>query len=80
MDVPEIDGATELTGTVFAGPEPTTPVGAEVAEADPTPFVPVTVTSSVEPTSDACTVYVDDVALGIGGPHFVPVESQSDHV
>ena len=45
-------------------------MGPEVAWADPLVFVPVTVTSSVEPTSEGCTVYVEDVA--IAGPQFAP--------
>ncbi len=41
-------------------------------------LVPVTVTSMVEPSSAATTVYVDDVAPEIAA-QFAPFTSQSDH-
>ena len=52
--VPEIDGSAVFTGALAAGAE-TTVVGAEVAGADPSAFVAVTVTRRVVPTSAACT-------------------------
>ena len=48
--VPEIVGAAVLVGTAGGGPL-TTAVAAEVAEALPPPFVAVTTTSTVCPTS-----------------------------
>ena len=66
--MPEIDGKV----VVFAGTDPTTAVGPEVAWLEPDGFVAVTVTSSVEPTSEACAVYVDEVAPEIAGPQLAP--------
>jgi hypothetical protein len=56
----------------------TTLVGAEPAELDPEAFVPVTATTSVNPTSVAATVYDDEVAPPIG-VQFWPFVSQSFH-
>ena len=56
----------------------TTAVAEELAELDPDPFVPVTTTTSVKPTSPAATVYDEAVAPPIGA-QFRPFESQSCH-
>jgi hypothetical protein len=51
--------------TVFTGGLPgwgTTPVAVEEAELEPDPFVPVTTTTSVKPTSLDATVYEAEVA------------------
>ena len=74
--LPEIDGAP-----VFAGGAVTRAVGADMADdGDPTPLVPVTVTLSVKPASEACGVYVDEVAPEIGAVQFAPLRSQSAQV
>ena len=51
--VPEIDGAVVLTGALRAD---TTALGSDSAFAVPLPFVAVTRTRSVEPTSPLATV------------------------
>ena len=55
---PLIAGRTVLTGAMFA----MTTVAADVAFAEPTPFVAVTATRIVEPTSAAPRTYVVPVA------------------
>jgi hypothetical protein len=52
VSVPEMVGAPVFDGAAAA----TTAVGADVAESEPAPFVAVTVTRSVEPTSVDVTV------------------------
>jgi hypothetical protein len=59
--VPVIVGTALFTGAGGGGAW-TTPVVAEVALADPPPFVAVTTTSIVSPSSEDCTVYELDVA------------------
>src|SRR5438105_12691658 len=56
----------------------TTPVGAEVAEAEPYTFVALTTTSSVKPASPGAITYVCAVAPGIG-TQFAPAASQRCH-
>ena len=72
--VPEITGATVLTGAVGA----TTAVTAENADALPPPFVPVTRERSVPPTSAATAVYVEAVASGMS-VHEAPAALQRCH-
>jgi hypothetical protein len=70
---PDTLGPDELAG----GPE-TTAVEDDVADAEPDPLPPVTTTSTVEPTAELPSTYVDDVAPEIG-EQFAPPESQRCH-
>jgi len=66
--------AAAITGLV-----PVTLVGAEVAVAEPAPFVAVTAARSRDPTSAAVTTYVAEVAPAID-VHEPPDESQRSHL
>ena len=69
--MPEIVGGTVLTGGVGA----TTPLAAEVADAEPPAFVAVTTERSVWPTSAATSVYVLDVAPAMSAQFAPPRRS-----
>jgi hypothetical protein len=56
--VPEITGSAVFVGAIST----TADVAAEVADAEPRPFVPVTETFMKYPTSDSFTTYVELVA------------------
>jgi hypothetical protein len=53
--VPEIEGATVLTGPLADGADVTTAVAVELLVAEPAAFVAVTSTCSLDPTSAATT-------------------------
>ncbi len=72
--VPEIDGSTVFTGGAGA----TTAEAAEVADVEPAPFVAVTTTRSVPPTSARTGVWPGAVAPGMSAQPEPPL-SQRRH-
>jgi aminoglycoside phosphotransferase (APT) family kinase protein len=74
---PEIAGAAVLAAGVAGGPA-ITAVGGDAADADPALLVPVTTTSTVEPTSELPSTYVEEVAPEIA-EQCAPLASQSSH-
>ena len=71
--VPEIVGSD-----VFTGAPATTPLAADEAAVEPTLFVAITTTTTVEPTSAAASVYEDCVAPTTS-TQLPPAESQRRH-